>query len=164
MSDPLFQLNGKVVRSPKVEHTQLQSISLYAHDDDDSKFKSLRVNEHQELVVNSNPIKVKIISQDATIPSLAIYETLSQELTQAVKVSVLLTAPTWSDLSKLEMTILISNDNEDFHLLHNTHYTVKTSDKSKQLFVEDYKFKYFKIRIVNTDLTEEAIKSLSYCY
>ena len=164
MTSPHFQLNGKIVRSPKAEHTHLQSISLYAHDDDDLKFKSLRLNEHQELVVNSNPIKVKIISQDATIPSLAIYETLSQELTQAVKLSILLTAPTWSDLSKLEMTLLISNDNEDFHLLHNTLYTVKSSDKSKQLFVENYKFKYFKVRIVNTDLTEEAIKSLSYCY
>ncbi len=164
MSDPIFQLNSKVVRSAKLEHRELQSIALYAHDDEDSKFKSLRVNEHEELVVNSNPIKVKIISQDAVIPSLAIYETLSQELTQAVKLSILLTAPTWTDLSKLEMTILISNDNEDFHLLHNTLYTVKSADKSKQLFVEDYKFKYFKVRIINTDLTEEAIKSLSYCY
>jgi len=124
----------------------------------------LNLNQHDELLVNSNTLKTIIISQDAIVPSLSIYTTLSQELTQSVNPSILLTAPTWTDLNKLEMTILVSNDNEDFHLLHNTFYSVRSADKSKQLFVENYKFKYFKIRIVNTDLTEEAIKSLSYCY
>ena len=127
-------------------------------------FEKLNLNQHNELLVNANQLKTKIISQDSVVPALAIYETLSQELTQSVNPSILLTAPTWTDLSKLEMSILVSNDNEDFHLLHNTFYTVKSADKSKQLFVENFKFKYFKIRLVNTDLTDEAIKSLSYCY
>tara|TARA_R110000772_G_scaffold136114_1_gene244773 strand:+ start:891 stop:1322 length:432 start_codon:yes stop_codon:yes gene_type:complete len=126
--------------------------------------EKFNLNQHNELLVNSNTLKTKIISQDSVVPALAIYETLSQELTQSVNPSILLTAPTWTDLTKLEMTILVSNDNEDFHLLHNTFYTVKSADKSKQLFVENFKFKYFKVRVVNTDLTEEAIKSLSYCY
>lgn len=126
--------------------------------------EKFNLNQHNELLVNSNTLKTKIISQDAIVPSLSIYTTLSQELTQSVNPSILLTAPTWTDLNKLEMTILVSNDNEDFHLLHNTHYTVRSADKSKQLFVENFKFKYFKVRVVNTDLTEEAIKSLSYCY
>ncbi len=126
--------------------------------------EKFNLNQHNELLVNSNTLKTKIISQDSVVPALAIYETLSQELTQSVNPSILLTAPTWTDLSRLEMTILVSNDNEDFHLLHSTHYTVKTSDKTKQLFVENFKFKYFKVRVVNTDLTEESIKSLSYCY
>jgi hypothetical protein len=53
MSDPIFQLNGKVIRSAKVEHNQLQSISLYAHDDEDSKFKALSLNEDRELLVSN---------------------------------------------------------------------------------------------------------------
>lgn len=162
--DPIAELNAKVIRSRKIDFDELQCISIFGHSETDKQFKALTINDDDELKVNSNPIKVKIISQDAKIPPLAIYETFSQELTQSIKPSILLTAPTWTDLNKLEMTILISNDNEDFHLLHSTYYTVKTVDKSKQLFVEDFKFKYFKIRLVNTDLTEEAIKSLSYCY
>jgi hypothetical protein len=62
------------------------------------------------------------------------------------------------------MDIYISNDNVDFHKLHQNHSTARTADKSQQLYVEGFKFKYFKIRLENTDISEEAIKSLSYSY
>tara|TARA_R110002050_G_scaffold277495_2_gene423178 strand:+ start:2312 stop:2722 length:411 start_codon:yes stop_codon:yes gene_type:complete len=126
--------------------------------------QKLRINKHEEIAVNANKLKTVIISEDVKLLPGSVYFTHSQELIQAINPSILLSAPTWSDIQRLTMEIYISNDNVDFHKLHHTHSTARTADKSQQLYVEGFKFKYFKIRLENTDISEEAIKSLSYSY
>ena len=135
MTDPMFHLNSKV-----------------------------SCNQSGELCVRGDALSCVILSEDAKLPPNSIYFSPIQELTQSVSPSVLLSAPTWNDLSRLEMTIEISNDGVDFFQMNAAHAIVKTADKSKQLYVKEFRFRYFKIRLANISETEETIKSLSYCY
>lgn len=134
MTDPIFHLNSKIT------------------------------SKDGELCVRGDALRCVILSEDAKLPPNSIYFSPIQELTQSVSPSVLLSAPTWNDLSRLEMTIEISNDGVDFFKMNENHAIVKTADKSKQLYVKEFKFRYFKIRLANISETEETIKSLSYCY
>ena len=134
MTDPIFHLNSKIT------------------------------SKDGELCVRGDALRCVILSEDAKLPPNSIYFSPVQELTQSVSPSVLLSAPTWNDLSRLEMTIEISNDGVDFFKMNENHAIVKTADKSKQLYVKEFKFRYFKIRLANISETEETIKSLSYCY
>lgn len=135
MTDPMFHLNSKITS-----------------------------NQSGELRVRGDALSCVILSEDAKLPPNSIYFSPVQELTQSVSPSVLLSAPTWNDLSRLEMTIEISNDGDDFFQMNAGHAIVKTADKSKQLYVKEFKFRYFKIRLANISETTETIKSLSYCY
>ena len=134
MTDPIFHLNSKIT------------------------------SKDGELCVRGDALRCVILSEDAKLPPNSIYFSPIQELTQSVSPSVLLSAPTWNDLSRLEMTIEISNDGVDFFKMNENHAIVKTADKSKQLYVKEFRFRYFKIRLANISETEETIKSLSYCY
>ena len=134
MTDPIFHLNSKIT------------------------------SKDGELCVRGDALRCVILSEDAKLPPNSIYFSPVQELTQSVSPSVLLSAPTWNDLSRLEMTIEISNDGVDFFKMNENHAIVKTADKSKQLYVKEFRFRYFKIRLANISETEETIKSLSYCY
>ena len=113
MTDPIFHLNSKIT------------------------------SKDGELCVRGDALRCVILSEDAKLPPNSIYFSPIQELTQSVSPSVLLSAPTWNDLSRLEMTIEISNDGVDFFKMNENHAIVKTADKSKQLYVKEFRFRKY---------------------
>jgi hypothetical protein len=50
--DPIAELNGKIVRSRKIDFDELQCISIFGHNETDRQFKALAINDNDELEVN----------------------------------------------------------------------------------------------------------------
>ena len=148
MSDPLFQLNGKVVRSPKVEHTQLQSISLYAHDDDDSKFKALSLNEDRELLVSNEGNKIHYSNFNSR--TLQPNESYTFDV-RGTDFSLLVIG---NNISDLEPTIMISHNNNDFVGLSTSFYEEDITSTSRQIRLNKFNMKH--TRLIFTNLNQSS--------
>lgn len=157
MSDPIFQLNSKVVRSAKLEHRELQSIALFAHDNEDSKFKSLRLNEDNELLVNNgSKIQYKTFINNKVLTPNESYTSGSKS---GDDISILIIG---NNISDLEPTILISNNNIDFVGLSSLFYEEDIIGTSRQIRMNQFNAKHFKIILTNLDQTNNITFSLTY--
>lgn len=157
MSDPIFQLNNKVIRSAKVEHTQLQSIALYAHDEDDSKFKALSLNEDNELLVNNgSKLEYKTLTNNKVLTP---NESYTSGTRNGDDISILIIG---NNISDLQPTILISNNNVDFVGLSSLFYEEDIIGTSRQIRMNQFNAKHFRITLTNLDQTNNITFSLTY--
>jgi len=157
MSDPIFQLNSKVVRSAKLEHRELQSIALYAHDNEDSKFKALNLNEDNELLVNNgSKLQYKTLTNNKVLTPNESYTSWARS---GEDISILIIG---NNISDLQPTILISNNNIDYVGLSSLFYEEDIIGTSRQIRMNQFNAKHFKIILTNLDQTNNITFSLTY--
>jgi hypothetical protein len=158
--DPIAELNGKIVRSRKIDFDELQCISIFGHSETDKQFKALTINDDDELKVNNGTgYLTKILTNGKVLLPTETYDSGTQKAS-IFDISILIIGQYIHDIIP---TILISNNNVDYVGLDQSFYEDIVIGVSRQIRMNKFVSKHFKLNLTNINANSSNIK-ISYTY
>lgn len=133
----LRDINSKIVRNKRVDYDQLQCVSIYAHNDTDTKLKGLKIDDNDYLQVSAYGDEiVEVYSQeDLNIIGTA-FITPALPVAKNSKKYIMIEAPdNANDINHISLTVLVSNFT-DFYELDSHYITLHKNDRTIQAEVE----------------------------
>ena len=164
MSDPIQQLNSKIIRSKSSQFTELQCVSIYAHDTEDKRLRSLTITDNDELIVRDNlqSLQTKIVTISNELPAGFVTVSHSQELLANRDISILAEADI--HINSLNIVVEVSNDDVNYYDIDGHYVTEHVSGLCKQIVVSSFKSRYFRLSVSNTHGSGSITFSTSYTY
>ena len=126
----LNEINNKMVRAKRLEFDELQSVSIYAHNDTDTKLKGLKINDDDKLLVSDAGTEITTVysNDDLTVLGTS-FTTLALPLKKNKAIKILIEAPdNANDINHITLEVEVGNFTT-YYLL-DSHYIV--SHKSQQ--------------------------------
>jgi len=155
----LSQINSKIVRSKKTDYDELQHVCVSAHDDNTNQFRSLRID-------NLDNLKVSDIGNERTTAFSAGPTTLFLSY-ESPEIPILKNKPVYiyvespdnaNDINHIDLDVSVSNFSDYFEI--DSHYlTSHKNDRTIQAVV-DFVARNIKIKLTNnkgSNITNVAI-------
>ena len=150
MSERILELiNQKITSSENASFKRLQCVALNAHDPSDSLYKSLHLDENNNLkmIDTSNIFSTETIVSGVDIGPTTL--TADIDIKKNTDVFILLEASdNGNDVNHLTVTPEVKIQSSYFELDAH-YYTVKKNDSTIQIVLSSFKSPVFRLRIVN---------------
>lgn len=155
----LSQINSKIVRSKKTDYDELQHVCISAHDDTLNQFRSLRINDTDELRVSDigNERTTLLSVGPFTLP--VSYTTPEIPIIKNKPIYIFVEAPdNANDINHIDLDVSVSNFTDYYEL--DSHYV--TSHKNDHTIQAQVDFVARNIKVVLTnnkgsDITNVAL-------
>lgn len=155
----LSQINSKIVRSQKTDYDELQHVCISAHNDTSNKFKSLKIDDLDNLKVSDigNERTTATSVGPFTLP--VSYTTPEVPIVKNKPVYIYVEAPdNANDINHIDLDVSVSNFT-DYYELDSHYITSHKNDHTLQVVV-NFVARNIKVTLTNnkgSDITNVAL-------